>query len=269
MVRFLAGLFLAACLAGPAHAAFIDFETGFVDDEPFTGTEFSGDGVNFEPAAGISLAIEATGSSATDTANGFVYNGAAAGAESFDTDATGAGRLGGFFLRRSGDFSNTVLPNGPLFSIAYSAAPTGAISGEIWDIDVVTQQGAKDPNEGTEQWRVLAYDAGGTEIGRIDSPVGDDFDLDALPWTFTFLDADLAGGLANLDRIDIAFVGTKETGVGVAFDNFASGIAPVPLPAPVLLLAGALGALALAGRRRTSAGAVTPSTAPPADSAGA
>jgi len=163
----------------------------------------------------------------------------------YDTARPGAGAsLGNFYLRQvagigsglQGAFDTT----NAIFSIEYLATPTGIVSGEIWDID-----GNRD---GSEQWRVEAVHSGGTAVET--SPVGSvntaSNPLEAAPWTFTF-DADT---LTDIERLDFFFTGTKDQSIGVAFDNFRSGVAPIPVPAALPMLIAGVGALGVLRRRR-------------------
>jgi hypothetical protein len=47
------------------------------------------------------------------------------------------------------------------------------------------------------------------------SPLGDDKDLDGMPWAFGF------ENLTNITRIEITFTGSKTKGIGLAFNNFS------------------------------------------------
>lgn len=134
-----------------------------------------------------------------------------------DAAATGFGpQLGGYFLRSTpgADFGVLI--------IDYSGGVVSAASGEIWDIDGVAQ--------GTEQYRVRAFDSVGTLLSTIDSPLSTqesgcaNTELDGKPWTFNFL------GTPGIARITIDFIGTKTGGIGLAFNNFnATGEEPVPV----------------------------------------
>jgi hypothetical protein len=78
---------------------------------------------------------------------------------------------------------------------------------------------------------------------------------DAAPWTFAF--TALPPGLAN---VRISFIGTKTSGVGLAFNNFnpTSAETPVPLPGAGLLLGSGLVALGGMGSRRPTASPAAP-----------
>jgi hypothetical protein len=169
-------------------------------------------------------------------------------------DTENSGSLGNFFLRGPGvtepylQGGNPSMDGDPIFSILYLTAPTGKISGEIWDIDGVTVNGTPT----SEKWVVTAWDSasGGTLIETqtsLEYFVNDSTSLDGAAWLFSFA--------ANpaIKRLDFAFDGNKTQGVGVAFDNFETGIAPVPLPAAAWLLLSGLGGLGLFGRRRNAA----------------
>lgn len=213
-------LLLGTALAAPLSAQVITFETvpggGATTDDHVLGLAdaytvgplsitfgFDGDmnGVPETPAV-----LEQIG---PDVVDGFV------GCNGRDLASTGfAGQLGNFFLRGApgGDFG--------LLVITYSGGSVSAASGEIWDIDGVAQ--------GSEQYRLRAYDASGTLLATLDSPVSTqesgclNTELDGRPWTFSFV------GVPGLARITIDFIGTKTSGIGLAFNNFnATGEQPV------------------------------------------
>jgi hypothetical protein len=140
-----------------------------------------------------------------------------------DTAAPGfEARLGAFFLRHPDGLIGVPFPT---FVIQYDSAtrPTAA-AGEIWDIDASP--------DGTEQWRVTAYDMGGSPLDSSLSPLGifpGPGSLDALPWLWSFSLND------PIDRIEFEFLGTKTTGIGLAFDNFAPAGLEVPEPGSLVL----------------------------------
>ena len=134
----------------------------------------------------------------------------------FGFESTGRGRdlaaegfeeqLGNFFLRP------VSLGNFGTFIINYnSPIPVTIASGEIWDID-----GAGSGNG--EQFEVKAFDSAGNLLDTITSPFYATNSvlnsLDSQPWTFNF------SGLSDIEEIHITFVGTKRSGIGLAFNNF-------------------------------------------------
>lgn len=130
-----------------------------------------------------------------------------------------AAQLGNFFMRGrpGGGFGRLV--------IDYSGGVVSGASGEIWDIDGLTN--------GTEQYRLRAFDSIGTLLAVIDSPVSTqdsgcpNTEFDGRPWTFSF------AGVPGIARITVEFIGTKTNGVGLAFNNFnATGDQPVPAGKP-------------------------------------
>lgn len=127
--------------------------------------------------------------------------------------------LGDFFLRQSDPYQ----PFGT-FMILYEADnPITAASGEIWDID---------GGNATERFLVQAFN-GATLIDSIESPLGIDLTLDGMPWAFGF------SGLSDITKIEITFTGSKETGIGLAFNNFSpvEDISPtVNIPEPPIML---------------------------------
>jgi hypothetical protein len=167
----------------------------------------------------------------------------------FDRPRGGGNGLGGFFLRAlNGIGSGAPIAtnfDATIFSIDYLRRPTSLITGQIWDIDGVNGQ--------SEGWLVKAIGTDGvTVVGTQTSDVignNGQGSLDALPWTFSFD----AAALPKISRIDFHFTGTKRTPIGVAFDNFQTGVAPIPVPAALPLLASAVGVLGWFGRRRRTA----------------
>lgn len=124
----------------------------------------------------------------------------------YDIAATGTeSLLGDYFLRQN----NAYQPFGT-FHIIYDAInPVTSASGEIWDID-----GSKNK---TEQFFVEAFN-GVNSLASILSPLGNSAgknSLDGKPWSFGF------SGLSDITRIEISFTGSKQKGIGLAFNNFS------------------------------------------------
>ncbi|WP_292275419.1 PEP-CTERM sorting domain-containing protein [Marinobacter sp.] len=220
---------IALLISAPATASFIDFEDaaslGFADNDVVTNEYQGTKGVTF-----VGGFMEASGGSDGDP-QGFVTD----QQSQDDLDLSGATPgLGNWFLRTGGEITE----RGGLsifLSIHYDSTVTGA-SGEIWDIDGNNSQGS-------EQWRVVALN-NGTEVASVLSPEGTTNgagSLDGLPWFFN-----LNG--AAFDQIDFEFMGSKESGVGLGFDNFTTS---VPEPGTLSLLGLGLLGLAAARRRRS------------------
>lgn len=150
---------------------------------------------------------------------------------SADTAAPGfAPQLGFFFLRHPLPFS---LP--PSFVIDYNTSQTiTGLSGEIWDID-----GSSLSN--TEQWLVEVLDGSSNVLATQLSPLGSSTAMDSLPWTFAF-----SGLPTGVDKVRLTFVGSKTTGIGLAFNNFSPTVA---IPEPSLLVLTSCG-VGLLWRRR-------------------
>lgn len=158
--------------------------------------------------------------------------------DKYDRAATGfEPLLGNFFLRQKDAYE----PFGT-FHITYDAEnPVTSASGEIWDID--------GHNNNTERFLVEAFNDT-QSLATILSPLGGSSgsnSLDGKPWAFGF------HGLSDITRIEITFTGTKESGIGLAFNNFSpiedvsEQINSVPEPSTVAIFA--LGIVGLASRR--------------------
>ncbi len=237
----------------PAGAATITFDRGFVDDQQVGPNSFDQFGVSF--GGQTDLFIEARGAE-PDSTQGFATT--ATGVA--DTGATSAldAQLGPFFLRTLGinAGAGSFDANEPVLNVRYDRTPAEIISGEIWDIDSAR-------NGNTEAWRVELRDVNNDPLASINSPVSlrvDNLDtdpaggfanLDGRAWEFSFTDDDIPGGtIEDVASLQIFFTGSKTAGIGLAFNNFESGVAPVPLPAGGLLLLTGLAAIAAVRRAR-------------------
>lgn len=213
---------LLGCLAAaPALAQVIDFETTPsgatpADNQPLDRTEpYTVGGV------GVTIGFDTDRNGITDTdalferrgvdgSDGFQSWLAPAG---YDTERDGSPRhLGDFFLRQATGIGPWP---GPMI-IEYDAN-VDALSGEIWDLDGSTS--------GTERWRISAYDEAGALLRFVDSPPSLDqtnpASLDSLAWEFSIVEPGL------IRRIEIDFIGTKTSGIGLAFNNFSPTAATV------------------------------------------
>jgi hypothetical protein len=230
-------------LAAPAsHAGVITFETlpdGVTtptDNAPLTQS-YTIDGVTLTfdlLVNGLSEdpVFEATGDYSGDP--GFAFVNASIPTPTRDTPMPGfESQLGGWFIRPLALGTELTL----IITYTSVAGPVTAASGEIWDIDAVDETA-------TEQWAARAYDGSDTLLATLLSPEGisTTAPLDALPWTFQFT------GLTDIRRIELEFVGTRESGIGLAFNNF-SPITAIPEPGSVALLTSALLLLGLTRRR--------------------
>jgi hypothetical protein len=232
----------ASFCSRPAAAAVIDFETTPAPatpvDDAFLSSPYNivGGGTvafffdvngnnSFDPATDQRPVFEAYG---PDANNGF-----ANGLTGLDDTANGglAGQLGSFFLRQ-------LQPGAPPppFIVDYNTAQviTG-LHGEIWDID-----GAPTATEG---WLVEVLDGSNNLLTSQLSPLGNNQSLDGLPWDFSF-----SGLPAGVDKLRITFVGSKTTGLGLAFNNFDPTTA-APEPGAMLVLIGGAGVLTRSTRR--------------------
>jgi hypothetical protein len=249
MLRNTAAALLAvpAIMIGAADARalpmFLDFEGDAnytpIDNQVVAANTFDAYFVRFVPGQ-TGLAFEASGGE-DDAPHGFVND----PESTLDTErADAADELGTFFLRQTdslGSAQNFDSTNA-IFSIDYLKTATGVISGEIWDID-------GNGGQGTEQWEVVAS-FGGSTLGTLLSPLGTTTNdganpFQAGPWNFSFDAGTFATGI---DRLDFFFKGSKTEGIGVAFDNFKTGVVPVPAALPMLL--SGIGLLGFFARRR-------------------
>jgi len=206
-------LCVALCLSNNVFSSIIDFETtasgGVPNDNQVIGLNdnFSADDVL------VSFGFDTTGNGVTDSEAVFeaIAGGKESGNSGFQSLYTGkydipapnsASLLGSFFLRQQ----NPYQPFGT-FHINYTANnPVTEASGEIWDIDGKPSK--------TEQFFVKAYNDN-TLLASMSSPLGDDKNLDGMPWAFGF------ENLTNITRIEITFTGSKNSGIGLAFNNFS------------------------------------------------
>lgn len=243
-----------AAVASNANAAnLIDFETipgvGAPSDDMAIGDsyntmDFAFVTFAFTDSTGMTDAFyEAVG---TDSpANAFVSN-KNGNDDSQLADIGGEAGLGSFLMRDNRDVTTTGQPLSLMINfnkaLSDGIAPTG-FSGQIWDIDDVSNENSA--SFGTEQWEVYVTDLlGNTEL-QATSPIGiepsDPNSLDSKPWRFTVDDAD---GIA---KIEVRFTGTKEAGLGGAFDNFeVRNVLPTPGTSALF----SAGGLLIARRRR-------------------
>ena len=167
----------------------------------------------------------------SDPVRGFLYDQGSA----YDVEAPAhSGKLGRFFMKAVGDVST----NGYVKLIIDYAFAVNAASGQIWDID--------GHSNGTERWEVKAYDSGGTELHSLLSPDGVGHgpgSLDGSPWGWAI-------AVDNIWKIEIEFIGTKTSGVGLAFDNFS----PSEIPEPGMMSLIGLGVLVLFFRKKRTLG---------------
>jgi hypothetical protein len=215
----------------PASATVIDFETTPAGGTPIDNAPLS-TSYNISGGGAAVFFFDSNGNNAydagTDALPVFEAYGPD-GVDGFANATTGladtangglAGQLGNFFLRQ---LQPGTPP--PPFIVAYNTTQTiTALSGEIWDID-------GGPTN-TEQWFVEALDSSNNLLASQLSPLGNSLALDGLPWVFSF-----SGLPAGFDKVRITFVGTKTTGLGLAFNNFDPTAAAAPEPGTLLLAA--------------------------------
>lgn len=172
-------------------------------------------GVTFSTSTGGTPYLEKKGSA--DSGNGF-YNDTRSNYDIAAVDYESI--LGDYYLRLgTQDFLSKPVPS---LIISYST-PVSAASAQIWDIDA--------SQSGFEQWIVKAYDSGNSLIETIISPVGlqpsDPNSLDGKPWKWSFD----YGTNFDISSIEISVsneIGSKTSGIGLAFDNFSPSSVPVP-----------------------------------------
>lgn len=250
-VRFYRSAALCALMAllsihlftASASAQLIDFETtpagGTPVDDAFLSAPY-----NISGGGTVSFFFDVNGNNAFDAgtdepATFEVYGnsdpnpGFANGITGIADTANGglAGQLGTYFLRQRQPGAPP-----PAFIVDYNTPATiSALQGEIWDIDGTIAGG-------TEQWLVEILDASNSFMTSQLSPLGSSPALDGLPWVFSF-----TGLPSGVDKVRITFVGTKTSGLGLAFNNFN----PTDVPEPAAVsLALASAACLLTQRRR-------------------
>ena len=140
-------------------------------------------------------------------------------------------QLGNYFLRQR----QPGAPPAPFIVDYNTAAPIGALHGEVWDIDGL-------PGD-TEQWLVEILDSSNAVLTSQISPLGIDLSMDGEPWDFTF-----SGLPSGVDKVRITFIGSKTNGVGLAFNNFDPF--NVPEPASATILAAVVSSMFLRRERR-------------------
>ncbi len=179
-------------------------------------------------------AFEAEGDA--DPEDGFVND----ALNRYDVPSAGLeSQLGDFFLRQATGLGGVTAP---LIADYETAQFITGLSGEIWDID-----GAP---SATEQWRIDALNTADQVLATQLSPlgIGPQNPYNAKPWTFAFLNLP-----SGFDKVRITFIGTKTTGVGLAFNNFSPTVAVVPEPMTSALFALGLVSIGIAVRCRRAA----------------
>lgn len=213
-------LFLTLCCLSAAgvKADIIDFETlpsGVPSDDLLINTQYLVDfGVTFGldtdgdgfADAGQYPIMEAQGADGTDGFNNDTLGLRDTAAPGFESD------LGQFFLRGSA-------PVPPIGLVVLYENPVSGANGDIWDIDGTGSQDS-------EQWLVQGMGQNYIDHGDLSdvvatdlSPMGTDLSLDGKPWTFS-----LSSSSPVIYAIRITFVGTKTSGIGLAFDRFSPSL---------------------------------------------
>jgi hypothetical protein len=242
-----ASLTTAVLGVGSANAALIDFETSPSPQsdnadvmDQYNSQKF--DNVTFS-SGGDPAKLEAVGEG-DGSPQGFLNDPIGTN----DVSTSGIPGLGDWFLRSRGD----ILDRGKgdsFLQIEYGSSVFQA-SGQIWDID-------GNDSQGSEKWIVRAFDTDGNELAMQTSPefmnTSDTDSLNGQPWEFTF---DLRQDGPAIAQLDFEFAGTKDRGIGLAFDNFNTSGTDIPTPATLGLLGIGLFGLGIVGyRRKTTASA--------------
>ncbi len=244
-IAFVIFIFIFSCRS---FAGLIDFETTASGETPVDNAIIAVDDYFTADGTSVSFGFDTNKDGVLDSYSVFekIKGGKEGGNSGFmssygnryDEAATGSEAvLGDFFLRQK----NAYKPFGIFHILYHSINPVTSASGEIWDID-----GRKN---NTEQFFVEAFN-GADSLASILSPLGPSYgknSLDGKPWAFGF------NNLSDITRIEISFIGSKKSGIGLAFNNF-SPIEDVSLqsnliPEPTILAIFSFGIILLSSRR--------------------
>lgn len=160
----------------------------------------------------------------------------------YDQIMPGSGDIGEYFLRGNGAAIDEVGPFSFMVDFNDASRRPSSVEFDLLDLDGNSNHGAG-TGYGTEMWDVYVTDGVGNRTLVYQSPEISEnkADFDSKPLLISLLDND---GIA---RIELDFSGTKQTGIGVALDNFSmDGIVPAPSSAALL----GLGGFATLRRRR-------------------
>ncbi len=230
LIRVGSAILLTTCLAGTARASLISFESVHGSGSPADGMSI---GTQYASSTGMSFSLQGGGSPVLANAGGSRTAFQGYGGQP-DLPAPGEA-VGSWFLTDDG-----VVGPPPLPLIVSFASPVGMAGGQILDID------------GTESWRIEAYDGADTLLDSVtlSSSTAHAGDGLATDWAFLRVTADIA-------RIELIFTGAYDHDIGEAFDNFWTDtvtphVTNTPEPSTiVLLLTGVVaGGIPLWRRRR-------------------
>ncbi len=211
--------------AGPSRAGLITFETvpgvGTPTETMTIGTQYlASDGVSFMMSNGNLPRISEVG----DPLTAFLGVGGIG-----DNPAVGQ-NVGRFFLTDDVVGLNTTANLSNLI-ITY-ASPVAAASGEIIDID--------SNSSGFERWVVEARNSSNVVIASITLTAGDPGTGNGIATPFGFTRA-----TNEIASLVLRYTGTKDTGIGLAFDNFSTNAnLAVPEPSSALLVGASMVGLA-------------------------
>ena len=160
----------------------------------------------------------------------------------YDEILAGSGDIGEFFLRGNGEAINDVGPFAFVVDFNNPSYLPSSVDFDLLDLDGNSNHGAG-TGYGTEKWDVYVTDGVGNRTLVYQTPEISEnkTDFDSKPLLISLMDQQ---GIA---KIELEFAGTKQTGIGVALDNFSmDGV--IPAPSSVALLG--LGDIGARRRRR-------------------
>lgn len=215
LIKAGSAIVLTTCLAGTARASLISFES-----VPGSGSPVDGTSINTQYAAstGMSFSLLGGGSPVLAKVGGSRTAFQGYGGQP-DQPAPGEA-VGSWFLTDDG-----IVGPPPLPLIVSFTGPVAIAGGQILDID------------GTESWRIEAYDSSNTLLDSLilSSSTPHAGDGLATDWSFLRLSADIAW-------IELIFTGLYDHDIGEAFDNFftdavTTHVTQTPEPSTIVLLA--------------------------------
>jgi hypothetical protein len=232
-MRIPVALLALGAVAGAANASTIDFE---VMPGGGSATELVAIGDQYRSTFGVRFLMEEGGAPLLAQVGGQMtaFGG---GIENIpDTPLPGQG-VGDFFLT---DDDSVADPPKALW-IGYDT-PVSAASGIILDIDFWGRSTTI-----YEAWTIDAFDVNGQYLESLELRAGDPGTGDGVASIWSF-----ERPIADIVLIRVAYTGTKDFGVGLAFDNFSPSQpfrAPAAIPEPGAAMLFAAGVAAVTRRR--------------------